>query len=301
MQKSNPYFSPAMHRLGGMHRFTIFVITVLLLIFATGFTCRAGAQSLVTKVPNGTVNWDSGVVTAIGIGRSESKDSNAADAERFSSAMQAAGRNLFEIVKQIRINTDKTIDDLAVDEPATLIKVREMVYGAREAEENRKQGSDGSLQVLLRFNLYGGFAQMVLPREIKQVESITKVLPGNETTPTGPAPEIFSGLIVDARGINANPAMVPRILDGKGQPVYGPAFVSREFAVQNGMAGYVTAIAEAARSGRVGANPLTVKGLKTAGPGQSDIVISNSDAAALRKVSEHLLFLRKCRVVIVLD
>ena len=284
-----------------MHRLHLSVISILLLILTTGFVNRVCAEPFVMKAPNGMVNWDTGVITATGIGQSESKEKSVADAERFSSAMQVAGRNLFEIVKQIRINTDKAIEDLSKDEPATLIKVREMIYGTQAVEENRKQGEDGSLEVLLRFNLYGGFAQMVLPREIKQVESITKVLPGKETPPAGPAPEIFSGLIVDARGIDAKPAMVPRIVDGKGQVVYGPAFVSREFAVQKGMAGYVTAIAEAEESDRVGANPLRVKGLKTAGPGRSDIIIGNSDADALRKVSEHLLFLRKCRVVIVLD
>ena len=284
-----------------MHKLHPFVILILLLIVSTGFVYRVRAESFVIKAPNGRINWDTGVITATGIGQSDSKDKADADAERFSNAMEIAGRNLFEIVKQIRINTNITIENLSEDEPATLIKVREMVYGTQEVENNRRQVSDGSIEVLLRFNMYGGFAQMVLPREIKQVESITKVLPGNETASAVPAPEIFSGLIVDARGIDAKPAMVPRILDGNGQAVYGPAFVSREFAVQKGMAGYFTAIAEASESARVGANPLTVKGLKTAGPGRSDIVISNSDAAALRKVSEHLLFLRKCRVVIVLD
>jgi ribosomal protein S13 len=284
-----------------MHRLHLSVITLLLLIVSTGFVSRVFAESLVIKVPHGMVNWNTGVITATGIGHSNVKDKAIADAERFSSAMQVAGRNLFEIVKQIRIDTDKTIEDLSEDEPATLIKVREMVYGTQEVEEDSKQGAEESLEVLLHFNLYGGFAQMVLPREIKQVESITKVMPGNETTSVGPAPEIFSGLIVDARGIDASPAMVPRIVDGKGQVVYGPAFVSREFAVQKGMAGYVTAIAEAVKSNRVGINPLTVKGLKTNGPGRSEIVISNTDAAALRKVSDHLLFLRQCRVVIVLD
>ena len=118
--------------------------------------------------------------------------------------------------------------------------------------------------------------------------------------PEGPLPEVFSGLVVDARGIGVKPAMAPMILDENGQVVYGPAFVSREYAVQNGMSGYVTDIEAAESDTRVGYYPLTVKGLKTEGPGQCDIVISNSDAAKLRKSSENLMFLKECRVVIVL-
>jgi hypothetical protein len=51
----------------------------------------------------------------------------------------------------------------------------------------------------------------------------------------------------------------------------------------------------------LGERPLIVKGIKTIGPGHSDIVIGNSSAVKLRKYSEHLAFLRECRVVIVLS
>ena len=275
-----------------------------MLLITAGITCRANAEPFVVKAPNGSIDWASGVITARGIGKpaaKNNKDTTEARAERFSAAMQNAGQNLFEIVKSIRINTDKYVENLSDEDPSILIKAREMVYETREVETKRKQGPDESLEVLLRFNIYGGFAQMVLPREIKQVESITKVLPGNKTPPEGPVPGVFSGLIVDARCLDANPAMVPHIFDEKGQAVYGPAFVSREFAVQKGMAGYLTTIEDAEKSVRVGLKPLMAKGLKTEGPGRCDFVISNSDAAVLRKTSEHLLFLRKCRVVIVLD
>ncbi|NQT10001.1 MAG: hypothetical protein HQ573_02380, partial [Desulfobacteraceae bacterium] len=46
---------------------------------------------------------------------------------------------------------------------------------------------------------------------------------------------------------------------------------------------------------------LTVKGLRTEGHGRSDIVISNADASRLRSASEHLTFLKKCRVMVVVD
>jgi len=52
---------------------------------------------------------------------------------------------------------------------------------------------------------------------------------------------------------------------------------------------------------RVRPNPLIVKGLKTKSPGRSVIVVSNADAAKLRSASEHLSFLRQCRVIIVVD
>ena len=52
---------------------------------------------------------------------------------------------------------------------------------------------------------------------------------------------------------------------------------------------------------RVTASPITVKGLKTGGAGRSDVVISNADAQLIRASSENASFMKKCRVMIVLD
>ena len=95
--------------------------------------------------------------------------------------------------------------------------------------------------------------------------------------------------------------MVPKILDEDAREVYGSAFVSREYAVQKGMSGYSTDLAAAQTNQRVADNPLTVKGLRTIGAEHSDVVISNTDAHRLRSASENLSFMRKCRVIIVID
>ena len=95
--------------------------------------------------------------------------------------------------------------------------------------------------------------------------------------------------------------MAPKVVDENGQEVYGSAFVSREFAVQQGMSGYAKGLEDAEKNERVTDNPMTVKGLKTEGPGRCDIVISNADAARIRNAAEHLSFMKKCRVMIVVD
>jgi len=95
--------------------------------------------------------------------------------------------------------------------------------------------------------------------------------------------------------------MSPKIMDENGQEVYGSAFVSREYAVQQGMSGYAKDMTAAQSNPRVTNNPLTVNGLKTEGPGNADIVISNADASKLKSSFEHLTFMKKCRVIIVVD
>jgi hypothetical protein len=119
--------------------------------------------------------------------------------------------------------------------------------------------------------------------------------------PAGPTPEVYTGLVVDARGIQARPAMSPRILDEDGKEVYGAMNVDREYAVQQGMSGYARDLTAAQSNPRVTNNPASVKGLKTAGPGRSDIVIATADADRIRAASDNLTFMKKCRVMIVLD
>ena len=109
---------------------------------------------------------------------------------------------------------------------------------------------DGSIEVGVQMALFGGFAQLILPGTIRQVEPIKPLKPSSDqrvlsqlgaVEPHAAAvePDTYTGLIVDARGIGVKPSMVPVIVDESRQEVYGPAYVSREYAVQNGICQYV--------------------------------------------------------------
>ena len=84
--------------------------------------------------------------------------------------------------------------------------------------------------------------------------------------------------------------MVPILVDETGREVYSPAFVSREFAVQNGVCEYVPAGCDLNQLPRVEPNPLLIKGLRATGQNKCNIVISNSDAFKLRDTSTNLIF-----------
>jgi hypothetical protein len=169
---------------------------------------------------------------------------------------------------------------------------------------------DGKVELAVKIQLYGGLAQLMLPMDIRQVETIRAVSkvtsrPGNGQKTRGSdalnvTEERYTGLVVDARGLDVQPALIPVLVDENYQEVYGAAFVSREYAVQNGLSGYSRSMGETDHR-RVGKSPLFVKGLHKASGGLCDIVISNADAAKLRSASAHLAFLKQCRVVILLD
>ena len=106
---------------------------------------------------------------------------------------------------------------------------------------------------------------------------------------------------MDARGIGVRPAVAPKIRNEEGREVYGSAFVNRQYAVEQGMVGYLKDVESAKGNPRVTDHPLMVKALKTDGPNKTDLVISNSDAQVLHGMKEHLTFLEKARVMVILD
>jgi len=272
------------------------VLLVLLLVIP-GFFTGALAQSFVQNIGEGTVNWTKGVIQGKGIGAPPEKFYGKPNARPMAirAAKIVALRNILETVNGVRIDSNTVVKDFAVQSDMIRSQVEGMVRGAREV--NVEYLSDGTVEVIMEISMFGSFSQLLLPETVMDVPAET---PGAEPG-AAPSSDVLTGLVVDARGLGVRPAMAPKVLDETGQEVYGSAFVSREFAVQQGMSGYAKDLGSAKQNQRVTANPLVVKGLRVEGPGQCDIVISNTDAVRLRNSSADLSFLEKCRVMIVVD
>jgi hypothetical protein len=273
----------------------------LLLIPAAGF--GENRQALIEQMASGSINWSTATILSKGIGVPPQKSYGKPQARPLAlrAARLDAMRNILEALQGVRIDSTTVVRNFATESDVILAKVEGMVKGAKVVHQEYM--SDGTVEVTVEMSLLGGFSQLVLPSEIKQVEAVLPVQ-GAKTSKTAastPTPSPFTGLVVDARGLKVKPAMAPKILDENGKEVYGSAYVSREYAVQIGMSGYTKDIKEANLNARVTNNPLAVKGLRADGPGSSNIVISNLDASRIRSTSENLSFLKKCRVLIVLD
>jgi hypothetical protein len=121
------------------------------------------------------------------------------------------------------------------------------------------------------------------------------------SAPSSTAGGAFTGLIVDAKGLGVMPAMAPKVVDENGNEVYGSKYVSRDYAVQQGMVGYDKDVNAARNNQRVTNNPLIIKGLKAGGTNHTDVVVSDADAQRIHSAAQTQNFLDKCRVMVVLD
>ena len=275
-------------------------------------------REVIVEQANGNINWTRGWIQATGTGVASGAQSDSTRTRKAAerNAWIAARNNLLQVLESINIDSNRTVGQLLNEKPDIRIKLIAIVDALRPPEPP-EIGSDGSAVIRLRMTLHGPFAQLILPADIKQIEPIKRVSP-IRPSPASTAenakgtkqadraseqkPPVHSGMIVDAKGLSeVKPAMVPKIVDETGKEIYGPAFVSREYAIQSGMSSYMKDLALARENVRVKPNPLIVKGLKTKSLGRSVIVVSNADASKLRHAYENLSVLKQCRVIILLD
>ncbi|MCX5821510.1 MAG: hypothetical protein NT047_16630 [Deltaproteobacteria bacterium] len=283
-------------------------ITAAMILCLTGVAVgqdKVGApewNQIIEQMGNkGVVNWTDGYVEAVGIGAPPQRYIGTPQARpnALRAARVVAYRDLLEVVNGVRVDSTTMVKDFIVESDVINTQVQGIVKGAKVIKEEYM--SDGTVEVTVRMPLSGNFASVVIPRILEKRQAPSTPPPAPQAPAPAPASEVFTGLVVDARGIQARPAMSPRIIDEKGQEVYGSMNVEREYAVQQGMSGYARDLTAAQSNPRVTNSPYSAKGLRTEGAGRSDIVISNAEAEKIRASGDNQSFLKKCRVMIVLD
>jgi hypothetical protein len=277
------------------------------LVFALAGDCFATDRHDVIETVNahGHINWSKGIAYANGGSMIRENDAEKiADGSPLDKAALHCPAHLFDTVKNIRVDASCLVKDLIEQNDMVREQLWAMVKGAHVAR--REYLSDGTVETTLAFSMKGGFAQLALPENIKyvpQIKTISRDADAEEKPKSKPTLEgsVYSGLILDARGLKGRPAMAPTIVSESGEEIYGPAIVSREYAVQQGMAAFETDMAKAMHHSRVMDNPIVVRGLRVRGPAPCNFVISDADARKIRSSSKNLSFLKQCRVIFVLD
>ena len=283
-----------------VRRTAFFAVIIAIIVFISGsvFAQLVGTiKDVVDPVGStGKVDWTTGVITAVGIGAPPAQPANPAQARAMAerSAQVVAYRNLLEAVKGVRVDSTTTVENFIVTSDVINTQVNGIIQGATIMD--KKYMSDGSVEVTVGMKLTGALADALLPKT-----PLTPPAGSTGTLAPGTPGQLYTGLIVDARGLGVRPAMAPKILDEDGKEVYGSAWINRDYAVREGMVGYMKDPAAAQANPRVTDKPLMVKALKVSGDARVDTVISNADATMLHNASQNLNMLEKCRVIILVD
>lgn len=266
---------------------------VVVLGLVVGMSCvgraRAGSDDVdvVQQAPHGRVNWSSRTLSASGSGPPSLKAPNVAvarlGAER--AAKDQAARNLMEAVRLMGLAGKDVAATLLDGTAETKARVDALLKDFKTLDT--RYFADGGVDLMVEFPLDGPLSQVLL--------GIPKDGPTDE--PVQAAAE-QTGLVINAKGLKAQPVLSPRLVDESGQVLYSVGTVQREALLQRGVAAYTRSLDGALKDLRVTDKPLILRALKVADSGPGDLVLATSDAA---KVTALKPVLALGKVVIVLD
>lgn len=259
-------------------------LAALLVLSVVGRDARSEEEPVIEKLDHGEVNWTKKTVIATGSGAPDLKQPNVAavrlNAER--AAVVNAYRNLLEALKGVKV-TASVPSGSRLEDAQVKTEVEGIVRGCKTVDT--RYYSDGGVDVVVRCPLDGALSTVLAP--VKERKSVPEK-----------GEKRYSGLIVDAVGLKATPALAPRILDESGNEIYVREMVLPATLREIGAATYARSVESGRRDqGRVGANPIVIKA-SGVGPVSSDLVLSKEEAAKL--ADQNLSFLSEARVVIAL-
>ena len=263
----------------------------------------------VQQASKNAVNWEKGAqadITAIGIGLPPENAGNRGQTLARRAAIVDAYRNLAEIIQGVSVDSETTIENLTLSSDVVQAKVSALVQGARILEEGPEM--DGSYYVQMSVPLYGrqkSLAAIALP-QLKQEREAFAVVKDTELTKQEQA-EVsaasYTGVIVNAAGMELVPTFSPVIYDENGRAIYGIRNIDRDLAIEQGMAEYASDLEAAASASRAGANPLVINAVAVKGGQNSankvNVVVSVNDGDRILLANEQSGILNRCAVVFV--
>lgn len=269
-------------------------------LIITSVTLILGQDFVGQQMDKGSINYNNRTIQATGIGTIPDINlTNAGQARKAAlrTAKVDAMRNLIEIVNGVTVDGETTMGDAMFDD-VVKTKVQGLIKGAVQVGDV-KYLSDTSIEVTYEVPM-SGISEIMAPA----AGFLPAPAPGATpavTEPAAPKTTGITGLIVDVRGLGIRPAMSPRILDQNGGVIYGPGNYTREYSIQNGVAGYAKGLEKAQADDRVKGNSLVIKGVAVSGGNKTDVVIANADVVKVQSANSAHGVLRDCRVLFVLD
>lgn len=257
----------------------------------------AGLLLAVSLFGQGEIDFERRVARATGIGAPNPNAPNMAvkRAGALNAAKMVALRDLIGTIKGMNINSENTVENYMTTSDVIVGQVQGIAR-AYKVVGKEKYFDDGSVELTVEMSIDGDLANLLLPKEQFSTTTTTTTSSSQSTTTTG----MYSGLVIDCSAISLRPALAPKVVDQTGREIYGSANVDREFAIQQGMMGYLKDISKAKGNTRIGDNPMIIKAVATSGANNCDIVISNDDANKVNDLSSKLNFLRECKVIAII-
>ncbi|MGV3523707.1 MAG: LPP20 family lipoprotein [Candidatus Sericytochromatia bacterium] len=272
------------------------------------------------------LDWTAGTITVTGSG--VAKPGGNLGQQRLlaqRAAITDAYRLLAEAVNGVRVLAETTVKDFTTESDVIRLQVEAVLRGAQPVGRPRYL-SDGTVEIDVRLPIFGpsslaqalAFGELMQQQTAQPYSSLQSYLAFRGTPlglPPSEAPsapprgwrqaqaETYTGLIIDASGLAAEPAMGPFIVAAGMRVHPNQAIdVNPALIVQQGPLHYVEDLAAArADVERVGEQPLVIRAKAAIGdPVHSNILLDQSSARRVLEADQIGRFLEGMRVTLVL-
>jgi hypothetical protein len=220
-------------------------------------------------------NWTDGYVevTAIGavnLALAQSKAHALSQAEETARAL--AYRKLSEKIYGVQVNSRTTVSGAVATSDSLVTQTQGLVRDAHEVKVSHEIMDDGSLlcAVTMAVPMTTARGLAALAAETPAANADAPRFVGGGVDP--PVDADYTGVIIDATGLEANPALSPTLLTEDGFVVYGAETLGAERISSLGVARYAKTLEQAKEKG-AGAKPFVIKALKSVGEYACDLVL----------------------------
>jgi len=272
-------------------------IAVLLLTLAAPL--RAATGGFVQHMEQGRIDWLTGEVSAIGQGKAGKllQDKQTRQQVMRRQALINGRRHLYNALQAVRINSSLTVGDLVAEDAALREKLRGRVSNSVVLDRTFVPGERMRLRVGIK--LWGELSEILIPDSVwyKQPSRPSQQDLNRTQGRSGRAME-YTGLIVDARGLDVSPSLICRLYGPEERLLYGPSVVRPSIAIGRGMAGYMQHRGKALRATRSGGNPLILRAEDRAASQGCELTLSAAASERLLPRPGDLGFLRRGKVII---
>jgi hypothetical protein len=272
---------------------------------------------LVRETEHATVDWGAGRITATGVAEVSDDGYNPARAEAMAmrKATLEARKWLHDAVFALPLDGRRQLAEELT--PAQKNQLRGQLQNSPIERTTEPDDAGGVLvRVRAEARLRGDLANALMPSSIAFQSRIPPKVrfTGVEWSMSEPRPleeleyqrsmaelGAFTGLIVDARGLDGAPALLPVIFGPEGRGVFGPFLAPRSVVLDKGLVVYAKESTDEAARQRCGGTPLEVRAVAMAGPQQADVVVSAPDAELIELLFHSQGVRENCPVAILLD
>lgn len=272
----------------------LFKITFLIIITGTAVYSES------TRYAQGKVDWIKGTVTSVERSALNIDDKgDAIDEETgqkislsssrdisYEKAKERALAGAVNAINDIQVDPESTIRDLVIRDRETRQKITHYIHEYSRFREKPAGCLNTSCELELRLSYLINVLGVAFPEDDfplrDDVEISTK----------------YTSLIVDTRGLKIRPMLLPSIMNETGLEVYSRNNISGQVAVKHLAVSYTFSETEAMKHKKAGPRPFYCIALKSL---NGNPVISDEDIKRVFSHKENLAFLKKCRVIFIIE